>query len=295
MINRTGRTRPAHTGGRGRSAPHPVWRIITQTATLALIHRATGLAAEAAFFAILSLPPLIFAGVGMLGYVANSMNPQVISSFQAELIDLASRILTPSAVDEIIGRTISSVLSRGRADVISIGFLIAFWSGSRALNTFIDAIGIMYGHPAHRNVIRARLLSFGLYVALLAAAVVLVPLVLAGPDLADLLLPRPIAWLSTLYWPVMLASSALLRAAGYDISPPRRHHQLRHSLPGAAIALIIWITGSYLLRLALNLSGKLILDLRTPGRTNRDPALALPHLTSHAPPGTSTAGRRTDD
>ncbi|QGN34445.1 YihY/virulence factor BrkB family protein [Microlunatus sp. Gsoil 973] len=155
---------PAHADGRDHGESHRARRVIIWTVKLAFIHRAAGLAAEAAFFAILSLPPLIFGGVGMLGYIANSISPQVISNFQAELLDLASRILTHSAVDTIIAPTISSVLSRVRADVISIGFLIALWSGSRALDTFIDAIGIMSGHPAHRNVIRARLLSFGLYV-----------------------------------------------------------------------------------------------------------------------------------
>jgi len=221
---------------------------------VAFVHRATGLAAEAAFFAILSLPPLIFAGVGALGYVANSMNRQLISNFQTELLDLAARVIAPSTVDTIIAPTISRVLSRGRADVISIGFLLALWSGSRALNTFIDAIGIMYGQQGHRNVVRARLLSFGLYMALLAIAVVLVPLVLAGPDLVNRLLPHQINWIGTLYWPIVLAGSALSLVALYNISLPRHHHQPHHGLPGAALALIIWVAGSYLLRLALSLS-----------------------------------------
>ncbi len=33
----------------------------------------------------------------------------------------------------------------GRPDVISIGFLFALWSGSRAVNVFIDTITVMYG------------------------------------------------------------------------------------------------------------------------------------------------------
>ena len=37
-------------------------------------HRVTGLAAEAAFFAVLSVPPLIFALAGSIGYVSDQFS-----------------------------------------------------------------------------------------------------------------------------------------------------------------------------------------------------------------------------
>ena len=43
--------------------------------------------------------------------------------------------------------------------------VIALWSGSRALNVFIDTISIMYGLGGKRGIIRTRILSFTLYVA----------------------------------------------------------------------------------------------------------------------------------
>jgi membrane protein len=44
-----------------------VWRLVVQTVGTCLRYRVTGLAAEAAFFAVLSLPPLIFALAGSIG------------------------------------------------------------------------------------------------------------------------------------------------------------------------------------------------------------------------------------
>ena len=38
-------------------------------------YRVTGLAAEAAFFAVLSVPPLIFALAGAIGYVTDQFSP----------------------------------------------------------------------------------------------------------------------------------------------------------------------------------------------------------------------------
>lgn len=230
-------------------------RVVAATVVACFRHRATGLAAEAAFFAILSLPPLIFAGVGMLGFIAAEIKPDVIESFRDQLLELARRVLTPQAVESVIAPTINDVLAGGRVDVISIGFVIALWSGSRSLNVFIDAIGVMYDHQGHRHVIRARLLSFLAYIIFLVAAVILIPLVLAGPSLVDRVLPNPLEWIGDLYWPIVLVGSAFFLASLYDLSLPRGY-RLRSGLPGAGLALLIWVGGSYGLRRALSLGGK---------------------------------------
>ena len=75
----------------------------------------------------------------------------------------------------MIEPTIDDVLSRGNAGVISIGFLIALWSGSRALNVFVDTITIMYGMAGKRGLVRTRALSFVLYLVFLVAGIVLLP------------------------------------------------------------------------------------------------------------------------
>ena len=46
-----------------------VWRLVVSTVGTCMRNRVTGLAAEAAFFAVLSLPPLIFALAGSIGYI----------------------------------------------------------------------------------------------------------------------------------------------------------------------------------------------------------------------------------
>ena len=76
-------------------------------------YRVTGLAAEAAFFTVLSVPPLIFALAGAIGYVTQSFSPDQVDHVRTAIIDLASRFLTDSAVDRVIQPTIDDVL-RGR-------------------------------------------------------------------------------------------------------------------------------------------------------------------------------------
>ena len=229
------------------------WRVVAQTFGACLRYRVTGLAAEAAFFAILSLPPLVFGLAGAVGFVAQRFDVTTIAEFREQVLAVASQLLAPSAVDEVIAPTLDDVLSAGRFEIISIGFVIALWSGSRALNVVVDTVTIMYGLAGQRSILRTRALSFSLYVVFLVAAVVLLPLVLAGPGLVDRALPPRLEVISNLYWPVVLLGSVALLATLYHLSVPVRT-PWRSDLPGAALTVLMWLSGSALLRLVLGLS-----------------------------------------
>ena len=61
-------------------------------------YRVTGLAAEAAFFAVLSVPPLIFAMAGAIGFVTDQFSPAQVADVRQAVIDLSEQALTQSAV-----------------------------------------------------------------------------------------------------------------------------------------------------------------------------------------------------
>ncbi|MGH3457208.1 YihY/virulence factor BrkB family protein [Aeromicrobium sp.] len=228
-------------------------RLVARTVSSCFRYRVTGLAAEAAFFAILSLPPLVFGLAGTIGYIARSFEVTQIDVLKNRVIDLASQALTPSTVDAVITPTIDDVLRGGRLDVISVGFVLALWSGSRALNVFIDTISIMYGMGGHRSIVKTRALSFTLYVVALLIGIVLVPLVLAGPDVVADIIPDSTAYLRELYWPSVLVLSVGFTTSLYHLSVPAKK-TWRSGVPGAVFTLTLWILGSYFVRWALGFS-----------------------------------------
>lgn len=228
-------------------------RVAGETLRSCFRYRVTGLAAEAAFFAVLSLPPLVFALAGSIGYVAQRQDPRTIAGLREEVLQLTSRALTSDAVTSVIAPTLDEVLSRGRFSVISIGFVIALWSGSRALNVFVDTITIMYGLGGRRGFVKTRVLSFALYLVFLVVGVILLPLVLAGPTLVERLLPQGLEAVGRLYWPTVLLGSTLFLATLYHLATPVRT-RWRADLPGAGVTLALWVGGSALLRLALEAS-----------------------------------------
>ncbi|MFC5268196.1 YihY/virulence factor BrkB family protein [Kribbella qitaiheensis] len=231
-----------------RRIPGTVWKLITQTVGTCLRYRVTGLAAEAAFFAILSLPPLIFGLAGSIGFIASRyFEVETIDDIKIQITDLAGRALTDDSVKNVIVPTLDQVLDGGRPDVISIGFVLALWSGSRALNVFVDTITIMYGMGGKRGIVGTRALSFSLYCAALVIGIIVLPLVLAGPDAVNALLPERVDFLNQLYWPVVTILSAGFLNTLYHLSVPVRTPWVS-DLPGSFLALSIWILGSFVLR-----------------------------------------------
>ncbi|MGL5808516.1 MAG: YihY/virulence factor BrkB family protein [Nocardioides sp.] len=227
-----------------------VWRLVVATFGSCMRYRVTGLAAEAAFFAILSMPPLIFALAGAIGYFTKTFSAAQIEDIKKAVIDLASQALTDNAVDRVIVPTIDEVLAGGRYDVISIGFILALWSGSRALNVFVDTITIMHGLGGHRGIVRTRALSFTMYVVGLVLGVFAIPLVVAGPTLVDRALPRRLDFVSSFYWPLVLVVCICFLATLYHVSVPVRTNW-GFNLPGAVFSLTMWVVGSYVLRKVL--------------------------------------------
>jgi len=227
-----------------------LWRLVVSTVGTCMRNRVTGLAAEAAFFAVLSLPPLIFALAGSIGYVFAEFSDSAIAEVRRTVLSLAGQALTPQTVDSIIRPTLNEVLHGGRYDVVSIGFVLALWSGSRALNVFVDTITIMYGLGGHRGILPTRALSFLLYVLGMVTGVVTIPLVVAGPTLVAELLPSRLEFLNRMYWPTVLVLGICFLATLYHVSVPVRT-RWRYNLPGAVFTMFCWVFGSALLRFVL--------------------------------------------
>ncbi len=230
-----------------------LWRVTVTTVGSCLRNRVTGLAAEAAFFAVLSVPPLIFALAGAVGFVSDSFTDTQVDDIRSAVLEVSRQALTERAVNSIIRPTIDTVLDGGRYDVISIGFILALWSGSRALNVFVDTITIMHGLGGHRGIVATRALSFVLYVMAMVTGALSIPLVVAGPTLVDRVLPDRLDFVNGLYWPLVLALCICFLATLYHVSVPVRT-KWTFNLPGATFSLFCWIAGSYVLRWVLTVT-----------------------------------------
>jgi membrane protein len=197
--------------------------------------------------------------VASAGYIGRRIGSDVVADMQTRLSDLAGTFLTPNVVQSVIMPTFAEVVKGGRLEIVSLGFVLSLWSGSRALNVYVDTVSIMYGLGGQRGIVRTRALSFSLYVAALMLGVVLIPLMLVGPGLISDLVSSwvgglgSLAWLGGLYWPVVTLFSVAGLTSLYHVATPIRMPWWR-DLPGAVLALLIWLGASLVLRFMLERS-----------------------------------------
>ncbi len=225
----------------------PLARVVVETVSICLRYRVTGLASEAAFFTLLSLPPLFLAVIAGVGFLGQQLGPDTVQTVTEAIVTFARRFLTEDTVVDVIEPTIMDTLDGGRGDLLSIGFLLSLWSGSRALHVFMDTIGIMYGQNGERGIVRARAMSLMLYLASILAMGITLPLVLIGPDLMRDLIPAPFDLVVELYWPVVSVLSLLSLTFLFHFATPTRSPVYR-DLPGAVIAIVIWVLASQVIR-----------------------------------------------
>lgn len=222
-------------------------RLVVETVHVAFRYRATGLAAEAAFFTLLSLPPLLLALVAGAGFASEWLGPATLLRISAGLETWSLRFLTPETVEEVIMPTFVQTLSAGRVDILSFGFVVSLWSGSRALHVFIDTISIMYGQGGERGLVMARIVSLTAYLVSMMVMGLTLPLVLIGPGYLQRWLPPRLDTLAEGYWPIVGLLGIASLTGLYHFATPSRSPYLR-DLPGALLTVAFWVVSSALIR-----------------------------------------------
>ncbi|MFF9688298.1 YihY/virulence factor BrkB family protein [Streptomyces sp. NPDC014623] len=245
-----GRLHRARVLYRNVSKRQMAWQLLKDTVNSCIEYRILGLAAEAAFFTLLSLPPLLLGLIGLLGYVDEWTSTTTVASIERNILGAVQTVLSERGVNDIAKPLIADVTTGARPDVISIGFAIALWSGSRAVNVFIDTITVMYGLDGHRGIVKTRLLAFLLYVVALLLGAVVLPLLVVGPDRVVEFVPWGTEVLAVMYWPLVILLSIAFLTTLYHVSVPVRSPWLE-DVPGALVALGMWVLGSFLLRIYL--------------------------------------------
>ncbi|WP_410649277.1 YihY/virulence factor BrkB family protein [Amycolatopsis sp. cmx-4-54] len=253
MSEENGRPDTAAEVAKGRRGP---LRLLSRTLSKAWDGNIFSEAAEAAFWQTLSLPPLLLGLLGCLGFVGDWFGQEVVTAVHDRIITFSKTIFSDNAVHDIIEPTVNSILFVGKGEIVSVGFLISLWAGSSAMSSFVDAITVAHDQYGVRNDVWQRIFALLLYLAGLVILVVGLPLLAIGPDLLPQFFPTDWRdtvsyWVGTLYYPVLAVMIVLALTTLYKLALPRRLPWHR-GLPGAVLAMVVFLLSSIGLRIYLN-------------------------------------------
>ena len=214
--------------------------------------RIFGMSAEAGFWGLVSLPSLALAVFGALGYLSGVLGRTAVTRIHDDVLRAARDLLSSSTVNADVAPLVQDTLQQGHAGVLSVSFVISLWSGSSCMSAYVNTITVAYGMRGLRGAVRSRVVALGLYLLAVVAGVALLPALILGPAFITDLAPKSTRGdvgnvVSAAYWPGIVLGSVLVIATLYRLCLPLRVRWLAH-LPGAIVAMSIWLGGSIGLR-----------------------------------------------
>jgi membrane protein len=230
---------PAH--ARKGSLGQTLKRTVTEFKEDELTDRAAALT----YYCVLSLFPALIALVSIVGLV---FDPARITK---ALTDIVSSLGPASAVETFKGPIETLTQSSGTAGIMLIvGIAAALWSASGYVGAFTRAANVIYEVEEGRSIFTLRPLQMLVTLLLvLLLALVLIAVVLTGP-LADAVgsavglgSAAVTAW-DIAKWPVLLAVVVAMITLLYYASPNAKLQGVRSVLPGAALAVVVWLIAS---------------------------------------------------
>lgn len=219
-----------------------------------------GLAAEVAFFALLSLFPGLLGIAAGLGALDGLFGSEVAAQAQQEVVAVLETFLTDRAEGTV--EAVEALFESGSPGVFTFGVVAALWAASRGVATVLRTLAEIYETEEVRSRLRRRIAAVGLaassmlLLVVTLAALVLGPLFGAGRAVAGWVgvdgaygvawewLGIPLAFLALLAWATVAFHSV-----------PHPHVGWRHHVAGAALTGALWLVISFGFRLYLQLFG----------------------------------------
>jgi membrane protein len=123
---------------------------------------ATGLAAQLAYYFLLSLFPFLIFTVTLLPYLGVTTT---------DVLQLVQRYAPGEAMD-LVRENLQTVLDNKQGGLLSIGILATIWSASNAINALIRALNRAYDVEESRHFLVARSLAIVLTISMILVIVV---------------------------------------------------------------------------------------------------------------------------
>lgn len=218
------------------------WKeLVRRTIAETLRDDATGLSAQLAFYQVLALFPTLvclvaFASLFPLQNITDDMT-RLLGPF------------VPDAAVQLLARQMTEIGESRDTGLLSVGLLLAIWSGSAPMVAVTNVMNRAYGITESRPWWRVRATAIALTVCLAIFILTSFMLVVFGPQAADFLsrwfgLPVVFAWTwKILQWPIVVGLVMTAIAFVYYFAPDVDQDWIWIT-PGSVLATILWFLGS---------------------------------------------------
>lgn len=199
----------------------------------------TGLAAQIAYYFLLSLFPLLIFIVTLLPYLPIE---------QGDLLGLV-RDFAPGETMSMIEETLQDVMSNRNSGLLSVSIIATIWSASNGMNAIVKSLNRAYDVEESRSFIATRFMSILLTLAMILVFVVALLLPVFGKQIGLLLFSQfgfSEQFLSVwngIRWAISPIILFIIFVGLYYFAPSKRIKCLS-AFPGAIFATLGWVLAS---------------------------------------------------
>jgi membrane protein len=203
------------------------------------------LASALAYSSFFAIPSVLLVAVGLFTLVAG---PATIASLMAHFATVI-----PSQATALLGSSLRNLDAHPASSVVMtvLGFLLALWSTTGAMNAYMTAINIAYERKDRRKFVRKRIVAVEMVAAMGFAFVLVAVLLMFGPQVEKLIAAHigpagsvvDVLWW-IVQWPILLAGLLAAFATVLYLGPDVEQRRWRFLTPGSLVAAVLWIAFS---------------------------------------------------
>jgi membrane protein len=204
------------------------------------------IASALAYSTFFAIPSVLLVAVGLFTLIAG---PATITS----LIHHFGHVM-PGQAAQLLGGSLHRLNEHPSASITmtAVGFVLAVWSTTGAMTSYMTAVNIAYGCKDSRKFMRKRAIALAMAVCIGAAFLLVAVLLMFGPQIEKRIgssigmstLVSYVWWIAQ--WPILLAgllaAFATVLYLGPNLAPDKRRWQF--ITPGAVVAALIWLAVS---------------------------------------------------
>jgi membrane protein len=170
----------------------------------------------------------------------------------------------PAQATELLGSSLKNLDAHPASSVVMtvVGFVLALWSTTGAMNAYMLAINLAYERKDKRSFVRKRIVALEMVVAIGFAFVLVAVLLIFGPQIEKSISSHvggaggvlDVAW-----WiaqvPILLVGLLAAFATLLYLGPDLQHRKWQFLTPGSLVAAVMWILISALFAVYTSMFG----------------------------------------
>ncbi len=202
------------------------------------------MASALAYSTFFAIPSVLLVAVGVFTLV---VGPDTITSLMQHFSTFMPREAT-----QLLGSSLHRLDNKPSQTIAMtvVGSVLAVWSVTGAMNSFMTAINLAYGRKDARNFVRKRVIALEMAAVMGFAFVLVAALLLFGPPIERYVgdhvgIQGMLSWLWWVaQWPIILVGLLTAFATLLYLGPDIEHRRWQFLTPGAIVAALIWVVVS---------------------------------------------------